>query len=146
MLDLSSIRVIDNHCHPILLNQQMDTLRFRSYFTEATHPCFAQTHLPNTVYYLWILRQMAAFYDSDCSENAIIATRNSIPADVLINRLVQTAHIDTLILDIAYPPPETCYEAEHIGLAGQCQIAKLLRLETLMQHLVAEYRERSLKI
>lgn len=123
MLDLSSIHVVDNHCHPVLLKQEMDALRFRSYFTEATHPSFAQTHLPNTVYYLWMLRQLAAFYSCDCSEEAIIATRNSIPADVLINRLVQAANVDTLILDIAYPLPEMCYEAEHIGLAGQCRIA-----------------------
>jgi hypothetical protein len=141
VLDLSSIRVVDNHCHPVLLKQEMDALRFRGYFTEATHPSFAQTHLPNAVYYLWMLRQLAAFYGCDCSEEAIIATRNSIPTDVLINRLVQAADVDTLILDIAYPLPEMCYEAEHIGLAGQCRIAKMLRLETLMQHLVVEHVE-----
>jgi hypothetical protein len=141
MLDLSNIRVFDNHCHPVLLNQQMDALRFRSYFTEATHLSFAQAHLPNTVYYLWILRQMAAFYGCDFSEDAIIAARNRIPADTLINRLVQAAQIDTLILDVAYPLPETCYEAERIGLAGQCRVAKMLRLETLMQHLVVKCAE-----
>ena len=141
MLDLSGIRVVDNHCHPVLLKQEMDTLRFRSYFTEATHPSFAQIHLPNTVYYLWVLRQLAAFYGCDCSEDAIIATRNNIPADSLINQLVQAAHIDTLILDIAYPLPETCYEAERIGQAGQCRVVKLLRLETLMQRLVVEYAD-----
>ena len=56
MLDLSDIWVVDNHCHPVLLEQQMDALRFRSYFTEATHPSFAQTHLPNTVYRMLFLR------------------------------------------------------------------------------------------
>ena len=141
MLDLSGIRIIDNHCHPVLLKQEMDALHFRSYFTEATHPSFAQTHLPNTVYYLWMLRQLAAFYDCDRSEDAIIATRNSIPADTLINALIQAAHVDTLILDIAYPAPDICYETERIGLAGQCQVAKMLRLETLMQRLVVEYTD-----
>jgi hypothetical protein len=84
---------------------------------------------------------MAAFYGCDCSENTIIATRNNISANVLINRLVQAAHVDTLILDIAYPLPETCYEAERIGQAGQCRVVKLLRLETLMQRLVVEYAD-----
>jgi len=54
---------------------------------------------------------------------------------------VQAAHVDTLILDTAYPLPETCYEAESFGLAGQCRVAKMLRLETLMQRLVVEYAD-----
>lgn len=32
MLDLSTIPVIDNHCHPVLRDQQMDALSFRGYF------------------------------------------------------------------------------------------------------------------
>ena len=60
MLDLNSIPVVDNHCHPILLEQHMDALTFRSYFSEAQHPSFAEKHLPNTIYYQWLLRQLAA--------------------------------------------------------------------------------------
>ena len=41
MLNLSAIAVVDNHCHPVLLHQQMDLLTFRSYFTEASDPSFA---------------------------------------------------------------------------------------------------------
>src|SRR5258708_3179385 len=32
MLDLTSIPVVDNHCHPILREQQLDTLQYRAYF------------------------------------------------------------------------------------------------------------------
>jgi predicted TIM-barrel fold metal-dependent hydrolase len=45
MLNLSSIPVVDNHCHPVLLDQHMDIRRFRSYCTEATATIFAEKHV-----------------------------------------------------------------------------------------------------
>jgi hypothetical protein len=101
MLDLTTIPVIDNHCHPMLLTQQLDVWQFRRYFTEATHPSFVQQHLPNSVYYLWMLRQMASFYECERTEEAVLAARNSMSADMLLARLVQAANIETLVLDQA---------------------------------------------
>src|SRR5450755_386943 len=45
MLDLTSIAVVDNHCHPVLLNQHLDALSFRGYCTEATDASFAEQHV-----------------------------------------------------------------------------------------------------
>ena len=139
MLDLTGLAVVDNHCHPILRTQQMDVLQFRSYCTEATHPVFASTHVHNAVYYLWMLRQIAAFYGCERTEEAVIAARNSFDTEALLHRLVQAANIDTLVLDPGYPPAEACYSPEQMGTVGGCRVAKLLRLETLMQRLVIEH-------
>src|SRR5260370_14282065 len=109
MVDMKSIPVVDNHCNPMLLEQRMDAVQFRSHFSEATHPDFAHKHLPNTVYYLWLLRQLATFYGCPSTEQDIIAARNNMSADDLLGTLLQSAHIDTLIFDSAYPPPPTCY-------------------------------------
>jgi|SRR6266487_1068832 len=141
MLDLNSIPVVDNHCHPILLQQHMDVLQFRSYFSEATHPSFAQKHLPNTIYYLWLLRQMASIYGSSRAEEAVIAARSRQSADTLLRSLIQAANIDTLILDVAHPAPDECYSPERISQVGQCRTVSLLRLETLMQRLVAGHND-----
>lgn len=138
MLDLSDIAVVDQHCHPIVREQCMDILRFRSYWTEATHPDFAHLHVPNSIYYLWLLRQLASFYHCAADEQAIIEARNSIAGDELLRQLVQSAAIDTLILDFAYPLPVDCYSVEQLGQAGQCRVARMLRLEMLMQQLVVE--------
>ena len=46
MLDLSAIPVVDNHCHPILLDQAMDSLRFRRFFTESSSPDLRGTTHP----------------------------------------------------------------------------------------------------
>ena len=141
MLDITSIPVVDNHCHPVLLNQHMDALRFRSYCTETTDPSFAEKHVPNTVYYLWLLRQMATFYGCERNEDDILAARSRLGADTLLEHLLRAANIDTLVLDPAYPLSSACYTPERLGQLGHCRAVKMLRLETLMQELILDYSD-----
>ena len=141
MLDLTNIPVVDNHCHPVLLNQHLDTVRFRGYCTEATDASFAEQHVPNTVHYLWLLRQMALFYGCEYTEEGILATRNHMESDDLLEHLFRAANIDTLVLDPAYPPGAECYTPERMGQLGHCRTAKMLRLETLMQNLILEHAD-----
>jgi predicted TIM-barrel fold metal-dependent hydrolase len=114
----------------------MDALQFRRVFTEATDVSFAEKHVAHSVYYLWMVRQMAVFYDCGRTEDDVLAVRNSMSADALLERLFKAAHIDTLILDPAYPPPGECYTPERMGELGNCRTARMLRLETLMQQLI----------
>src|SRR5579884_4319375 len=93
MLDLTNISVVDNHCHPVLREQHMDALSFRSYFTEATHPSFAEQHIPNTVYYLWLLRQAATLYGSQNTEEDVLAIRNSMSSDAILEHFLRAANI-----------------------------------------------------
>jgi uncharacterized protein len=141
MLDLTGIPVVDNHCHPVLLNQQLEATDFRGYFTEASDPSFPEKHLSNTVYYLWLLRQLATFYGCQNSEEEIIAIRNMLDDDTLLERYFRAANIDTLILDPAFPLPHTCYTPERMGQLGHCRTATMLRLETLMQQLIIQYQD-----
>ena len=140
MLDLSGIPVVDNHCHPVLLNQQVDAPGFRNYFTEASNPSIPEKHIPNTVYYLWLLRQLATVYGCPNTEEDILAIRSGLDDDTLLERFFRAANIDTLILDPAFPLPHTCYSPEHMGQLGHCRTARMLRLETLMQQLIIQYQ------
>lgn len=139
MLDFTTIPVVDNHCHPFLLKQQMDVAEFRRYFTESPNASIAEQHVPHTIYYLWMLRQLAAFYECERSEDAVVAARSSMSAETLIQRLITSAHIDTLVLDPAYPLPDVCYSPEQISQIGHCKTATMFRLETLMQRLVVAH-------
>ena len=141
MLDLTDIPVVDNHCHPVLLNQHMDGVQFRGCFTEASHASFAEQHVSNTVYYLWMLRQMATFYGCQPIEDDILFARNRLDDTSLIERLLRAANIDTLIFDPAFPLAEECYTPEQLGQFGHCRAAKMLRLETLMQRLILNYAD-----
>ncbi len=96
MLDLTGIPVVDNHCHPVLLNQHMDGVQFRGYCTEATDAIFAEEHIPNTVYYLWLLRQMAIFYGCERDEETILEVRNKLATDALIPNVIHLNVWDSL--------------------------------------------------
>ncbi len=138
MLDLTSIPVVDNHCHPVLLEQKMDRLTWRGYFTEASDPDFASQHVPQSVAYLWMMRQLALFFGcaNKNDEDEVLAARNRLEADTLIEHFYRAARLDTLILDVAYPDPQICYSPARLGQLGHCRIARMLRLETLLQHLI----------
>ncbi len=138
MLDLTDISVVDNHCHPVLLNQHLDMLDFRGYFTEASDRSFAERHVPNSVYYLWALHQLATFYGCAHTEEDVLTARNSMASDALLEHLYRAANIDTFVLDPAYPVSSECYSPERMGQLGHCRTAKMLRLETLMQQLILE--------
>ncbi len=141
MLDLSAIPVVDNHCHPVLLDQPLAAVYFRSYFTEGSDPVLAEQHVQNTVYYRWMLRQMALFYGCPNNEEAVLAARNRLDGESIIERLFRAANFDTLVLDPAYPLPERCYSPARLGQLGHCRAVKLLRLETLMQQLVVAFSD-----
>ena len=57
----------------------------------------------------------------------------------LLEHLLRAANIDTLVIDAAYPPASGCYVPERMGELGHCRVAKMLRLETLMQQLIVTY-------
>src|SRR5436309_3558050 len=139
MLDLTDISVVDNHCHPVLQDQQMDAVRFRRYFTEATDESFPERHVSSTIYYLWLLRQAATFYGCKNTEEDVVEVRNAMSPDALLEHLLRAANIDILIIDAAYPPASDCYAPERMGELGHCRVAKMLRLETLMQQLIVTY-------
>jgi hypothetical protein len=141
LLDLSAIPVVDNHCHPVLLAQSMDVLSFRGYFTEGSDPGLAEQHVPNTVYYRWMLRQLATFYGCPATEEAVLAARRRLDDDSLLERFLRAANFDTLVLDLAIPPPDDCYSPKRMGQLGHCRAVQLLRLETLMQRLVVEFSD-----
>jgi predicted TIM-barrel fold metal-dependent hydrolase len=84
---------------------------------------------------------MASFYGCANTEDAILAQRNTLDTVSLAERLYRAANIDTLVLDLGYPSPETCLSPEQMGQVGHCRTVKLLRLEVLMQELVVEYSD-----
>jgi predicted TIM-barrel fold metal-dependent hydrolase len=141
MLDLTSIPVVDNHCHPIYLDQQLDVPRLRRLFTEAVGSDFANKHVPHSVHYLWAIRQMARFYGCSATEQEVVNAHNSRQPDILLADLVKAANIATLVLDTGYPLPDQSYTPEQMSQAGGCNTAKLLRLETRMQDLIVAHAD-----
>lgn len=136
MLDLSAIPVVDNHCHPILRRQKLDALEFRRYFSEATAHGFAEKHVPQSVYYLWLLRQLARLHDCEADEAGILAVRNRLEIQDLLQTYWQAAKLETLMIDEGYPDATICYQPDELEQLSGCRVVKMLRLENLMQELI----------
>jgi hypothetical protein len=97
------------------------------------------THVATTLFYRRLLHAMAEFFGCEANEDAILAARQKHDDRSLIRQYLQAANLTVLLLDKGYPSPTAVLsDAEHAELAG-CRVAPMLRVELLMQDLIASY-------
>lgn len=139
MLNLSTIPIIDHHCHALLRNGGPFTaLEFQRFFTESGDAIMRAQHVPNTVFYRWAIKELAAFLGCAPNAEAVLTARAAIaPAD-LAQRLFQDANITTLLLDYGFQSSEN-YSYQELRTHLPCRIEPILRLETLAQDLIAQH-------
>ena len=139
-IDLTSIPVVDNHCHGMYRNQgPLHSASWRRFFTESSGPQTQQQYVATTLLYRRLIRAMAEFFSCEPKEEAVLAARNQHDARALISKYLQDARIAVLCLDKGYPPNETIFsDAEHAEF-GNCRVAPMLRVELLMQQLLTEH-------
>jgi uncharacterized protein len=139
-VDLQHVAVVDNHCHGILRSQSFDTLlSWRRNFTESADPGMPRDHVASTAFYLRLIRALAGFLDCEPDEETVLAARAEKDARELIGALLWAANIETLLLDTGYPPPEKVLPGGELARLGDCRVEPMLRLETLMERLIAEH-------
>lgn len=139
MLDLSTIPILDHHCHALLRKGGPFTaLEFQRFFTESSDETMRARHVPNTVFYRWAIKELATFLGCAPTTEAVLTARATIaPAD-LAQRMFQDANITTLLLDYGFQSSEnTSYQELRTYLP--CRIEPILRLETLAQDLIVRY-------
>jgi hypothetical protein len=139
-IDLTQVPAVDNHCHGLYRDQQpADPATWRAHFTESADIAMRAEHVATTLYYRRLLREMAAFFGCAPEEATVLAARRERDGRTLIRELLRAANIAALLVDTGYPSPERVLpEAEVSTLAG-CRIAPMLRLEVLMQRLIAAH-------
>src|SRR3712207_6724568 len=139
-VDLRSVPVVDNHCHGILRSQNFDDLlSWRRAFTESADPGMPREHVTSTAFYRRLIRTLAGFFGCEPHEVAVLAARAQRDATELTAELLRAANIETLLVDTGYPPPEEVLPAAEMGKLGDCRTEPMLRLETLMERLLAEH-------
>jgi predicted TIM-barrel fold metal-dependent hydrolase len=139
-VDLQHVPVVDNHCHGILRSQSFDTLlSWRRNFTESADPGMPRDHVASTAFYLRLIRALAGFLDCEPDEETVLAARAEKDARELVGALLWAANIETLLLDTGYPPPEKVLPGAELARLGDCHAEPMLRLETLMERLIAEH-------
>jgi uncharacterized protein len=139
-IDFTHVPLADNHCHGIYHTQRpVDLSLWRQHFTESRDPAMRSTHVATTLFYLRLLHAMAEFFGCEDKEDVILATRQKYEDRNLIRNYLQVANFEVLFLDKGYPPQGTLLsDTDHAELAN-CRVAPMLRVEPLMQDLIAKY-------
>jgi predicted TIM-barrel fold metal-dependent hydrolase len=139
-VDLTQIPVVDNHCHGILRDQTFDDLAiWRQSFTESTDPDMARDHIASTTLYQRLIRTLADFLGCEREDEAVFAARTGRDGRELTGALLRAANVDTFLLDTGFPPPEEVFPVPELGDLGGCRAEPMLRLEILMESLLAEH-------
>jgi uncharacterized protein len=139
-VDLTQIPVVDNHCHGILRDQTFDDLAiWRQSFTESTDPDMARDHVASTTLYRRLIRTLADFLGCEREDEAVFAARTGRDGRELTGALLRAANVDTFLLDTGFPPPEEVFPVPELGDLGGCRAEPMLRLEILMESLLAEH-------
>ena len=139
-LDFTQLPVVDNHCHGIVRDQAFEDIRgWRQAFTESNDSGMARDHVASTAFYRRLIRTLADFLECEPEEEAVFAARTRRDGRELTGALLRAANVDTLLLDTGFPPPETVLPVPELGEVGGFRTEPMLRLEILMEGLLAEH-------
>ncbi len=138
-IDLKHIPIADNHCHGIYIaHKTTNILAWRTRFTESSNAAMQQTHVATTLFYRRLLHAMAAFLGCEATEEAVLAARGTYSERDLVQKYLRDAHIDTLFVDKGHPPLDTILADDDLAKLAGCRVGPILRVELLMQDLIAE--------
>jgi len=138
-IDLTQVPVVDNHCHSVMQDQTFDDIAgWRQAFTESTDPGMPRDHVASTALYRRFIRTLASFLGCEPEEEAVFSARTEKEGRELTGALLRAANVDTLLLDTGFPPPEAVLQVAELGELGGCRAEPMLRLEILMESLLAE--------
>jgi predicted TIM-barrel fold metal-dependent hydrolase len=138
-IDLSNISLADNHCHGIYrIQTPADLTAWRGLFTESADPGMRYTHVTTTLFYRRLIREMAAFFECEPTEEAVLEARQQLDEKRLISMFMRAANFDVLFMDKGFPPLELVLPDTTVSELANCRVAPMLRVEVLMQRLIAE--------
>jgi uncharacterized protein len=139
-VDFTQVPVVDNHCHGIMQDQTFDDLAiWRQSFTESTDAGMSRDHVASTAFYRRLIRSLAVFLGCEPEEETVFEARTGRDEQQLTGALLRAANVDTFLLDTGFPPPEEVFPVPELGEIGGCRAEPMLRLEVLMESLLAEH-------
>jgi hypothetical protein len=135
-IGLDDIAVIDNHCHAVESEQQMDLARWRAFFTESPDPGMQAYDVTHTALYRRLTRRMAQFYDVANEEAVLLAARNARSTPALVESLFRDANIGGVVIDTGYPAPDRVLAVDTFIASSGASYRALLRLEVMFEELI----------
>jgi predicted TIM-barrel fold metal-dependent hydrolase len=135
-MDLSAIAILDHHCHTLRrAGSALFGDEFRRFFAETTDPLMVP-HIRHTVFYMRMLRDVAALFGCAPSEEELLELRAATPPEQYTRRLFDAGNFRALLLDTGFRGPDSYDVAELSAIVGR-PVETIIRLETLMEELIA---------
>src|SRR6187399_2761495 len=137
-LDLSSIPIVDNHCHSLLRDQPVDDDAFRIHLTETYFPEVARDDVPHTLLYHWTIRELAGLLECSPTPDAVHAARRERGRDWIAREAVARGNFKTWLIDTGYGS-DTTLSLDELRAIVPCRIEEILRLEPMIERLIPEH-------
>lgn len=138
-IDLSDVPIIDHHAHSLVKLQSPMTMdRFQGYFTESPEPVIKARYVPDSIMWMWAIRDLASFLGCEETAEAVLGARNALSLTDLANRMWRDTNSQTLLIDYGFRGAEN-YTPEELRATFNQKIELLLRLETYAQELIMQY-------
>src|SRR5829696_5548469 len=106
-MDLSAIPIIDHHCHAVRkFDHQLTADEFRAFFAETTDPTMPQ-HIAHTVFYMRMVRDVAALLGCEPEEEALLEVRNATLPEEYAQHLFDAGNWRALLVDTGFRSPDS---------------------------------------
>jgi predicted TIM-barrel fold metal-dependent hydrolase len=137
-MDLNAIPILDHHCHSLRLpeRQPADGDGFRRFFVETNDPEMAP-HVRRSIFYMRVVRDVAALLGCEPTEEAILALRATGSFADHARRLFDAANFSGLLVDTGLSPDAT-YHVDALSTVIGRPVEKVIRLEYVMEQLIAQ--------
>lgn len=140
LTDLSSIPILDHHCHAFLNRAASYTaLDFQRFFSEGGDDGILAHHTPHSVYFRWAVKELAGFLGCTSETEAVLFGRAAIPLAELAGRMLRDANIPVLLVDYGLAGDERMSIDEMKTCLPTCRVEPILRLETMAQELILKH-------
>ena len=135
-MDLSAIPILDHHCHSLRRAelQPQDGDGFRRFFVETNDPAMVP-HVRHSIFYMRVVRDVAALLGCQPTEEAILAARAATPFADYARRLFGAGNFRAFLVDTGLSP-EAAYSVDELSAIVGHPVETVIRLEHLMEELI----------
>jgi hypothetical protein len=137
---LGEVRLVDHHAHGIL-HAQPSLDEFRGLFSESPDPR-QWPHVATGVTYRRAIRELAAFFGCEPSEDAVYRYRLTSDRDKYASGLLRATNTELLFVDDGFPPAGEGTQWEELAQLAGCEARPVLRIESHDAEEIAGARER----
>jgi hypothetical protein len=134
-IDLSDVPIIDHHAHALALVQPKTVAEYQNYFSESADPIIKSKFVPDSIMWMWSIRELAAYLGCDPTPEAVVAARNAIPLPELANQMWASMNSGALFIDYGFGATIN-HSVESLRQFVKQPVEKILRLEWFAQDLI----------